>query len=105
MLVCPLAVSSITTFIVFLGGLNILVCFFQWMKSSHLGNNVGTPIKIEDPNQFVPLNTDPTEVQDKRNRVGYSNISFSKILPSQFPSLVALNSHNNVLQLRSDLDR
>uniref|UniRef100_A0A671VHD1 Adducin 3 (gamma) b n=1 Tax=Sparus aurata TaxID=8175 RepID=A0A671VHD1_SPAAU len=32
-------------------------------------NSVGTPIKIEDPNQFVPLNTDPTEVQDKRNRI------------------------------------
>uniref|UniRef100_A0A8C4NVW0 Adducin 3 (gamma) b n=1 Tax=Dicentrarchus labrax TaxID=13489 RepID=A0A8C4NVW0_DICLA len=32
-------------------------------------NSIGTPIKIEDPNQFVPLNTDPTEVQDKRNRI------------------------------------
>lgn len=41
----------------------------QWMKSSQPGNSVGTPIKIEDPNQFVPLNTDPTEVKDKRNRV------------------------------------
>lgn len=40
-----------------------------WMKSSQPGNNAGTPIKIEDPNQFVPLNTDPTEVQDKRNRI------------------------------------
>uniref|UniRef100_A0A8C5HNN9 Gamma-adducin-like n=1 Tax=Gouania willdenowi TaxID=441366 RepID=A0A8C5HNN9_GOUWI len=41
----------------------------MWMKSSQPGNNVGTPIKIEDPNQFVPLNTDPTEVQNKRNRI------------------------------------
>ncbi|XP_041802762.1 adducin 3 (gamma) b isoform X1 [Chelmon rostratus] len=40
-----------------------------WMKSSQPGNSIGTPIKIEDPNQFVPLNTDPTEVQDKRNRI------------------------------------
>uniref|UniRef100_A0A669CEG6 Adducin 3 (gamma) b n=1 Tax=Oreochromis niloticus TaxID=8128 RepID=A0A669CEG6_ORENI len=40
----------------------------MWMKSSQPGNSVGTPIKIEDPNQFVPLNTDPTEVLDKRNR-------------------------------------
>ncbi len=46
------------------------------MKSSQPGNNVGTPIKIEDPNQFVPLNTDPTEVQDKRNRVSENNITF-----------------------------
>ncbi|XP_034407769.1 adducin 3 (gamma) b [Cyclopterus lumpus] len=41
----------------------------MWMKSSEPGNNIGTSIKIEDPNQFVPLNTDPTEVLDKRNRI------------------------------------
>uniref|UniRef100_A0A673ALK2 Gamma-adducin-like n=1 Tax=Sphaeramia orbicularis TaxID=375764 RepID=A0A673ALK2_9TELE len=41
----------------------------MWMKSSDPGNAVGTPIKIEDPNQFVPLNTDPAEALDKRNRV------------------------------------
>uniref|UniRef100_A0A3B4YGL0 Adducin 3 (gamma) b n=1 Tax=Seriola lalandi dorsalis TaxID=1841481 RepID=A0A3B4YGL0_SERLL len=41
----------------------------MWMKSSQPGNCIGTPIKIEDPNQFVPLNTDPTEVLDKRNRI------------------------------------
>lgn len=41
----------------------------MWMKSSQQGNCIGTPIKIEDPNQFVPLNTDPTEVLDKRNRI------------------------------------
>lgn len=41
----------------------------MWMKSSQPGYSVGTPIKIEDPNQFVPLNTDPTEVLDKRNRI------------------------------------
>ncbi|XP_072246956.1 adducin 3 (gamma) b [Leuresthes tenuis] len=41
----------------------------MWMKSSQPGNSVGTPIKIEDPNQFVPLNTNPSEVLDKRNRI------------------------------------
>ncbi|XP_075997840.1 adducin 3 (gamma) b [Genypterus blacodes] len=41
----------------------------MWMKSSEPGNNFGTPIKIEDPNQFVPMNTNPTEVLDKRNRI------------------------------------
>ncbi|KAM4599277.1 gamma-adducin-like isoform 2-T3 [Fundulus diaphanus] len=40
----------------------------MWMKSQP-GNSMGTPIKIEDPNQFVPLNTNPTEVLDKRNRI------------------------------------
>ncbi|XP_077586581.1 gamma-adducin-like [Stigmatopora nigra] len=41
----------------------------MWMKSSEPGKSIGTPIKIEDPNQFVPLNTDPTEVLHKRNRI------------------------------------
>ncbi|XP_071379468.1 adducin 3 (gamma) b [Centroberyx affinis] len=40
-----------------------------WMKSSEPGISSGTPIRIEDPNQFVPLNTDPTEALDKRNRI------------------------------------
>ncbi|XP_077351680.1 gamma-adducin-like isoform X2 [Festucalex cinctus] len=41
----------------------------MWMKSSEPGKSIGTPIKIEDPNQFVPLNTDPTEALHKRNRI------------------------------------
>ncbi|XP_061645238.1 adducin 3 (gamma) b isoform X1 [Phyllopteryx taeniolatus] len=41
----------------------------MWMKSSEPGKSKGTPIKIEDPNQFVPLNTDPTEALHKRNRI------------------------------------
>lgn len=51
------------------------------MKSSQPGTNIGTPIKIEDPNQFVPLNTDPTEVLDKRNRVSRVHILFSFFWP------------------------
>ena len=46
------------------------------MKSSEPGNNIGTSIKIEDPNQFVPLNTNPTEVLDKRNQVSGNIITF-----------------------------
>lgn len=30
----------------------------------------GTPIRIENPNQFVPLYTDPQEVLEMRNKVG-----------------------------------
>lgn len=41
----------------------------QWMKSDDGGNTSGTPIRIEDPNQFVPLNTNPSEVLQKRNKV------------------------------------
>uniref|UniRef100_A0A670I0Y2 Adducin 3 n=1 Tax=Podarcis muralis TaxID=64176 RepID=A0A670I0Y2_PODMU len=40
-----------------------------WIKaedSSKLSG--GTPIKIEDPNQFVPMNTNPSDVLEKRNK-------------------------------------
>ncbi|XP_036402085.1 gamma-adducin-like isoform X3 [Megalops cyprinoides] len=44
-----------------------------WMKAEDAGNTSGTPIRIEDPNQFVPLNTDPSEVLEKRNRIREQN--------------------------------
>ncbi|KAM7009511.1 adducin 3 (gamma) a isoform 2-T6 [Tautogolabrus adspersus] len=40
-----------------------------WMKA----DETGTPIRIEDPNQFVPLNTDPSEVQQKRIKIREQN--------------------------------
>ncbi|CAJ1053228.1 adducin 3 (gamma) a isoform X1 [Xyrichtys novacula] len=40
-----------------------------WMKA----DETGTPIRIEDPNQFVPLNTDPSEVLKKRNKIREQN--------------------------------
>ena len=46
------------------------------MQSSEPGTNRGTPIKIEDLNQFVPLNTNPTDVLDKRNRVSWTIHNF-----------------------------
>ena len=49
----------------------------QWMKAEE----TGTPIRIEDANQFVPLNTDPSEVQQKRNKVRntlHHSLFFSK---------------------------
>nr|XP_017208635.1 gamma-adducin isoform X1 [Danio rerio]XP_017208636.1 gamma-adducin isoform X1 [Danio rerio]XP_017208637.1 gamma-adducin isoform X1 [Danio rerio]XP_021325004.1 gamma-adducin isoform X1 [Danio rerio]XP_021325005.1 gamma-adducin isoform X1 [Danio rerio] len=44
-----------------------------WMKSDDGGNASGTPIRIEDPNQFVPLNTNPSEVLQKRNKIREQN--------------------------------
>ncbi|KAM9326873.1 gamma-adducin [Gastrophryne carolinensis] len=45
-----------------------------WMKANELNkNSSGFPIKIEDPNQFVPLNTNPTDVLEKRNRIREQN--------------------------------
>ncbi|KAI4832255.1 hypothetical protein KUCAC02_015229 [Chaenocephalus aceratus] len=43
--------------------------YTKWMKAEE----TGTPIRIEDPNQFVPLNTDPSEVQQKRNKIREQN--------------------------------
>ncbi|XP_039550579.1 adducin 3 (gamma) a isoform X3 [Pimephales promelas] len=45
----------------------------MWMKSDDGGNASGTPIRIEDPNQFVPMNTNPSEVLQKRNKIREQN--------------------------------
>ncbi|XP_048406816.1 gamma-adducin isoform X1 [Stegostoma tigrinum] len=45
-----------------------------WKKTDNTSKqSSGTPIKIEDPNQFVPLNTDPREVHDRRNKIREQN--------------------------------
>ncbi|XP_069045313.1 adducin 3 (gamma) a isoform X1 [Lepisosteus oculatus] len=44
-----------------------------WMKAEDSANSSGTPIKIEDPNQFVPMNTNPSEVLAKRNKIREQN--------------------------------
>lgn len=54
----------------FLAHLPGLVCV-QWMKADEVEkSSSGMPIRIENPNQFVPLYTDPQEVLDMRNKVG-----------------------------------
>ncbi|XP_064176877.1 gamma-adducin-like isoform X2 [Anguilla rostrata] len=45
----------------------------MWMKSEDASNGSGTPIRIEDPNQFVPLNTNPNDVLEKRNKIREQN--------------------------------
>lgn len=59
----------------------------------------GTPIKIEDPNQFVPLNTNPNEVLEKRNKVrcGLLWPGEAFLYHFMFKSLVRLNLINTVL--------
>ncbi|TFK09829.1 protein YIPF4 [Platysternon megacephalum] len=45
-----------------------------WMKAEESSKiSGGTPIKIEDPNQFVPLNTNPSDVLEKRNKIREQN--------------------------------
>ncbi|NWS64764.1 ADDB protein, partial [Chunga burmeisteri] len=41
-----------------------------WLKADEVEKGTsGTPIRIENPNQFVPLYTDPQEVLEMRNKV------------------------------------
>lgn len=52
------------------GVFSFFLFFYKWMKADDSSKTSGgTPIKIEDPNQFVPLNTNPSEVLEKRNKV------------------------------------
>lgn len=45
-----------------------------WIKAEDTSMiSGGTPIKIEDPNQFVPLNTNPSDVLEKRNKIREQN--------------------------------
>lgn len=58
------------------------------MKSEDSGSCKDTPIKIEDPNQFVPLNTNPSEVLEKRNKVCVRESEQSRLCPQiVFPTL------------------
>ncbi|XP_060097678.1 gamma-adducin isoform X1 [Heteronotia binoei] len=45
-----------------------------WIKAEDSSKvSGGTPIKIEDPNQFVPMNTNPSDVLEKRNKIREQN--------------------------------
>ncbi|KAJ8415434.1 hypothetical protein AAFF_G00424140 [Aldrovandia affinis] len=44
-----------------------------WLKSEELTQGSGTAIKIENPNQFVPLFTNPQEVLETRNKIREQN--------------------------------
>ncbi|XP_029459844.1 LOW QUALITY PROTEIN: beta-adducin [Rhinatrema bivittatum] len=45
-----------------------------WMKADEVVKpSSGTPIRIENPNQFVPLFTDPREVLETRNKIREQN--------------------------------
>lgn len=47
----------------------------QWQRADEVTQSGGTAIRIENPNQFVPLFTNPKEVLETRNKV----ISFSPL--------------------------
>ncbi|KAF7199661.1 beta-adducin isoform X1 [Nothobranchius furzeri] len=45
----------------------------QWLKTEELAQSGSTAIKIETPNQFVPLFTNPREVIETRNKIRQQN--------------------------------
>ncbi|NWY64924.1 ADDB protein, partial [Erithacus rubecula] len=46
-----------------------------WLRADEVEKgSSGTPIRIENPNQFVPLYTDPQEVLEMRNKVGWGGL-------------------------------
>lgn len=44
----------------------------KWLKTEEVTQGGSTSIKIENPNQFVPLFTNPQEVIETRNKVTFS---------------------------------
>ncbi|XP_062452683.1 beta-adducin isoform X1 [Rhea pennata] len=44
-----------------------------WLKADEAEKGGGTAIRIENPNQFVPLYTDPQEVLEMRNKIREQN--------------------------------
>lgn len=51
--------------------------FWQWLKTEEVTQAGSTAIKMENPNQFVPLFTNPQEVIETRNKVRPSFVSHS----------------------------
>uniref|UniRef100_A0A3B3ZFL9 Class II aldolase/adducin N-terminal domain-containing protein n=1 Tax=Periophthalmus magnuspinnatus TaxID=409849 RepID=A0A3B3ZFL9_9GOBI len=70
-----------------------------WMKADEMG----TPIRIEDPNQFVPLNTDPSEVLEKRNKpyVPTEEDQMAPLPPNPFSEL----SQKELEEYRKNVER
>ncbi|KAF1404021.1 Beta-adducin, partial [Spheniscus humboldti] len=60
-----------------------------WLKADEVDKgSSGTPIRIENPNQFVPLYTDPQEVLEMRNKVrsGVTSLSVAPPPAPLFPA-------------------
>ncbi|NXS71608.1 ADDB protein, partial [Pandion haliaetus] len=52
-----------------------------WLKADEVEKgSSGTPIRIENPNQFVPLYTDPQEVLEMRNKVWSMSQKIQRLL-------------------------
>lgn len=67
-------------------------CFscFQWLKAEEMTQAGSTAIKIENPNQFVPLFTNPQEVIETRNKVNLDPLRLPFCCPVR-PNLLCVS--------------
>ncbi|NWI34870.1 ADDB protein, partial [Sula dactylatra] len=76
-----------------------------WLKADEVEKgSSGTPIRIENPNQFVPLYTDPQEVLEMRNKIREQNRQDVKSAGPQsqlLASVIAETSRSPVCPPRS----
>ncbi|KAL2092191.1 hypothetical protein ACEWY4_011989 [Coilia grayii] len=65
-----------------------------WLKAEEITQSSGTAIKIENPNQFVPLFTNPQEVLETRNKIRQQNRQDMKTAGPQSQVLASVITDN-----------
>ncbi|XP_056602013.1 beta-adducin isoform X1 [Triplophysa dalaica] len=66
-----------------------------WLKSEEMTQGSGKGIKIENPNQFVPLFTNPKEVLETRNKIREQNRQDMKTAGPQSQVLASVITDNS----------
>ncbi|XP_062399103.1 beta-adducin isoform X4 [Sardina pilchardus] len=66
-----------------------------WLKSEEITQTSGQAIKIENPNQFVPLFTNPKEVLETRNKIRQQNRQDMKTAGPQSQVLASVITDNS----------
>ncbi|KAK3514771.1 hypothetical protein QTP70_030389 [Hemibagrus guttatus] len=66
-----------------------------WLRTDEVTQSGGTAIKIENPNQFVPLFTNPQEVLETRNKIREQNRQDMKTAGPQSQLLAGVITENS----------
>ncbi|XP_061116138.1 beta-adducin isoform X2 [Conger conger] len=74
-----------------------------WLKTEEITQGSGTAIKIENPNQFVPLFTNPQEVLETRNKIREQNRQDMKTAGPQSQLLAGVISDKTPPSPENDL--
>ncbi|XP_018617915.2 beta-adducin isoform X2 [Scleropages formosus] len=74
-----------------------------WMKTDEVTQGSGTAIKIENPNQFVPLFTNPQEVLETRNKIREQNRQDTKTAGPQSQLLAGVITEKSPPSTETDL--